>query len=217
MKIKICLLMVGIATIAAVVANGASAEEFELVNWKMGGVTYSKEFEFELLGTEKWGNAEGTFSCTVHKKVTANTGGKSSTTGVTHVEVTKETCAGEKGRFEHCKVESLGNTGASGTYTEEYHLTKTKPSGKVETVWTKDNTRFNFGGAECNAVWSEFFYPTVAGTPNNTSAISTDTVFASGEELDSWHEGAISSTEEGSLSVKGEIEGKSASGTMGIG
>lgn len=220
MKTKIGLLLAGmaVAVIAAVVAGGAAAEEFEPANWKMGGETYSKEFEFELLGMEKWGNAEGNFECEVHKKVTANTGGKSSTTGITHVEVTKGTCMGEKGgRFENCKVKSLENTGAAGTYTEEFHLTKTKPSGKLETVWTKDNTKFNFEGAGCKAVWSEFFYPSVAGTPNNTSAISTETVSASGEEFDSWHEGALSSSESGSLSVKGEIEGKAASGTMGIG
>jgi hypothetical protein len=218
MKIKICLLMAAIAALAVVIVNGASAEEFEPANWKMGAENYSKEFEFELLGTEKWGNAEGTFSCEVHKKVTANTGGKASTTGVTHVEVTKATCVGEKGgRYEKCKVKNLANTGPLNTYTEEFHLTKTKPSGNLETVWTKDNTKFEFEGAGCGAVWSEFFFPSVPGTPNNTSAISTETVSASGEEFDSWHEGSIPSTESGSLSVKGEIEGKPASGTMGIG
>lgn len=220
MSIKKTLLLAGmaLAVVSALVASPAMAEEFELSNWTMEGKAESKERAVAFEGQVKFSLLGGGIECKVHKTKTTNIGNKTSSTGTVHIKITRTTCKGSGFLFSGCEVESVEETNEAETLTRDYHVTKTKPSGKRETVTTKPRTRFKMKNCAA-AELIEFEAPAAVGTPDNASAIKSVSLAAEEGKAyldDPEHESPVEMEETATLNVVGEIEGKPAAGTFGI-
>lgn len=201
MSIKRTLLVV-VAALAALALAAPAAAMAEEVFWT-GGETEEAAFQFELTGKTKTTSSKTSsgFECEVHATVTANVGGKKSSTGTVHYQVTANTCVGS-GTFKNCKVEAIDGT-TGGLYSWTYHLFKTPPTGKREIVVTNAFVQYtvdkNCDEGKIPNNFVEVKFTELIWTPDNADAISS-----------------VTATGTGSLYVGGTEESTSASGELKV-